>query len=71
MKALKAWVARDENGDILLYISKPLKFEGRWIPTSHRLTIMNKESFPKVKWEDKEPTKVTISIKRRTNKAKL
>ena len=65
MEALKAWVARDENGDIYLYLSKPLKFEGRWIQTSHRLTIMEKESFPQVKWEDEEPTEVSITVKKK------
>ena len=61
---IKAWVARDENGMLYLYLDKPLNFEGRWIPTSHRFTVMNEELFPEVKWEDEEATELTFTIKR-------
>lgn len=64
MKALKAWVARDKKGFLFLYLSKPFKYEGRWIPTSNRFTVMNEELFPEVKWDDEEPTEVTITVKR-------
>lgn len=64
MKTLKAWVARDEDGMLYLYLSKPINFEGRWIPTSNRFTVMNEELFPEVKWDDEEPTEVTITVKR-------
>lgn len=64
MKTLKAWVARDENGMLFLYLSKPINFEGRWIPTSHRFTVMDEESFPEVKCEDEKATEVTITIKK-------
>lgn len=61
---LKAWVARDEDGMLYLYLDKPLNFEGRWIPTSHRFTVMNEELFPEVKWEDEEPTELTFTVKK-------
>lgn len=64
MKRLKAWVARDENGMLYLYLSKPIKYEGRWIPTCHRFTIMNEELFPEVQWSDEEPTELTMTIKK-------
>ena len=64
MKELKAWVARDESGMLFLYLSKPIKYEERWIPTCHRFTIMNEELFPEVKWEDEEPTELTFTIKK-------
>ena len=64
MKRLKAWVARDENGMLFLYLSKPIKYEKRWIPTCHRFTIMNEELFPEVKSDDEEPTEVTFTIKK-------
>lgn len=64
MKRHKAWVARDENGMLYLYLTKPINFEGRWIPTSNRFTVMNEELFPEVKWDDEEPTEVTITVKR-------
>ena len=56
------WIARDENGMLFLYLSKPIKFEGRWIPTSRRFTIMDEELFPEVQWSDDEPTKVKLVI---------
>ena len=64
MKRLKAWVARDEDGMIYLYFAKPLKYDGRWIPTSHRFNVMNEELFPEVQWSDEEPTELTMTIKK-------
>ena len=62
MKELKAWVARDEDGMLYLYLVKPIKYQSKWMPTSHRFTVMDEKSFPKVKWEDEEPTEVIITI---------
>lgn len=59
---IKAWVARDEDGMLCLYLTKPINIEGRWIPTSHRFTVMNQELFPEVRWEDEKPTEVIITI---------
>ena len=65
MKALKAWVARDENGKLFLYLEKPIKFAGKWVPTSMRFhfMILDEEMFPEVKWEDEEATELTFTIK--------
>ena len=64
MKTLKAWVARDEDGMLFLYLSKPINFEGRWIPTDNKFTVMNEQLFPEVQWSDEEPTRVSITIKK-------
>ena len=67
---ITAWLARDENMDLYIFFERPKKdkrFEcqdlenadGMW-GTSKEL---NKDLFPQVKWEDKEPTKVELTIK--------
>ena len=64
MKALKAWVARDENGMLYLYLAKPRKNQSKWLPNIRFEFIeLSRESFPEVKWEDEEPTEVSITIK--------
>ena len=63
MKALKAWVARDENGMLYLYLAKPRKSKWVWMPNIRFEFIeISCESFPEVKWEDEEPTEVIITI---------
>ena len=66
-KELKAWVARDEDGMLYLYLAKPRKYQSKWMPTSHRFTVMDEESFTEVRWEDEEPTQVSLTIKRNEN----
>ena len=64
MKALKAWVARDKNGMLYLYLAKPRKNQSKWLPNIRCDYIeISRESFPEVKWEDEEPTEVSITIK--------
>ena len=64
MKALKAWVARDENGMLYLYLAKPLKFETTWMTAAigAKFIQLDDELFPEIKWTDDEPTKVKIVI---------
>ena len=66
MKRLEAWVARDEDGSLFLYIVKPRKSQSKWMPDGSsgliELIELSRESFPEVKWEDEEPTKVKIII---------
>ena len=63
MKALEAWVARDDNGDLYLYLAKPRKSQWTWMPNIRAEFIeLSRESFPEVKWEDEEPTEVSITI---------
>lgn len=67
---INGWAARDKNGGLRIWILKPYKevnFEyghswgrpcemGAWIR-------VNEKEFPNVRWEDEEPTPVTITIK--------
>ena len=64
MKELKAWVARDENGRLYLYLAPPLKSQREWLPNiCFNLVELSPESFPEVKWEDEDPTEVSITVK--------
>ena len=63
MKALKAWVARDEDGMLYLYLAKPRKNQSKWLPNIRfDFVELSRELFPEVKWEDEEPTKVKLII---------
>lgn len=65
MKALEAWVARDENGMLYLYIAKPKKYKSKWYADSGSYyTRICRELFPEVKWEDEEPTELTFTTKK-------
>ena len=55
-----AWVARDEDGEIHVYTTEPWKLGGQWVTNDNGV---DKNKFPQVKWEDKEPTKVELIIK--------
>ena len=70
MKTLQAWVARDEDGMLFLYLSKPINFEGRWIPTDNKFTVMNEELFPEVQWTDEEPTEIKLTVKKTLKSSK-
>lgn len=65
MKTIQAWIARDKCTGLWLSLNKPFKNTGQWITEgvfgqSFRLDDSN---FPNVKWEDKEPTEIEITIK--------
>ena len=57
------WLARDKNGELIIYENKPFKDElaeqwtlnGWW-------GFLPKNWFPEVKWSDDEPTKVKLVI---------
>lgn len=53
------YIARDENGDLLLYIAKPSKGSNIWrsISDHHNLYDFRKK-FQFVKWEDEKPTSI-------------
>ena len=64
MKALEAWVARDEDGMLYLYLAKPRKNQSKWLPNIlFEFIELSREYFPEVKWEDEEPTELTFTIK--------
>ncbi len=66
-ETITTWVARDKDGTLCFYEQKPIKGEDIWNYVDGGLsTIVGDEflfEFPQVKWEDKEPTKVELTIK--------
>ena len=69
MKEIEAWVARDRNGKLYIYRDRPLKDDDVWFtdyesPLGINFMRLADESFPEVKWSDKEATKVKITIER-------
>lgn len=60
-KSIRAWVARDKDNCLYLYSSKPTKSTYEWINNLQIMELPN-DSFPNVKWEDNEPTRVCIRI---------
>lgn len=61
---ITAWIARDDVGDkLVLHLHKPYtKEEGMW-KSSFIPRVINKYIFSQIKWEDKEPTEVELTIK--------
>lgn len=64
MKTIQAWIARDMDFRVWLYFSKPTKTKVLWrTGNSNDLLRLNDSDFPNVKWEDKDPTEVEVTIK--------
>ena len=65
MKEIEAWVARDEDGMLYLYLREPQKVTGQWIAPDLHLGFIKLDDtmFPEVQWSDEEPTRVSITIK--------
>ena len=64
-KTIEAWVARDKDGMLYLYLAKPRKHQSKWLPNiCFDFIELIRESFPEVKWEDEEPTEVSITVKK-------
>lgn len=61
-ETITAWIARDKEGELYLYQFEPNKADDFW--TGFGFTMpFDRHLFPQVKWEDKEPTKVELTIK--------
>ena len=61
---ITAWVARNKSGVIAMYGCKPEKtHSGAWVSRGFDFFCLKGNSFPQVKWEDKEPTEVELTIK--------
>ena len=64
-KINEMWLARDKDGDLAMYESKPFKDKrieywtlgGQW-------AFLPEDWFPEVQWSDEEPTKVKLIIDR-------
>lgn len=61
-KSTRMWVARDKDGMLFLYESKPKKNKpsDTFWSSDDLMMRLDCELFPNVKWEDKEPTRVVI-----------
>ena len=62
MKTLKAWVARDYDGSLYMYIAKPEKMRDNWYAQKGYI-ILDDSLFPEVQWSDEEPKGIELSIK--------
>ena len=63
MEEINAWLARDECGDLYLYIfEKPRKVNVDWFTNGTHFFKLREERFPEVKWSENEPTKVKLEI---------
>lgn len=58
------WIARNSDNNLWLYANKPVKNarNGYWTADGHVMRLYTQD-FPKVRWEDDEPTEVEITIK--------
>lgn len=66
---MKALIARDKDGNLCIYFNGKLrKHVDTWIIDLTKsngkvnCAYLDKDLFPNVKWEDEEPTEVTIEI---------
>lgn len=61
---MKTYIARDRDGELCLYFGqKPFKGSDFWdIESLDNMIYLNSDLFPEVKWEDAEPTEVSIEI---------
>lgn len=61
---MRAFIARDLDGRLLLYSpTPPIRTGIQWLSSSPKsVFIIDNDLFPEVKWEDKEPTEINIEI---------
>ena len=71
MKALKAWVARDENGSLYMYTAKPKKLSDYWNEQKSGYLKLDDSLFPEVQWSDEEPKEIRLSIRDNMEKSKI
>ena len=71
MKALKAWVARDDDGSLYMYPSKPQKRRDSWNAAGDGFMKLDDSLFPDVQWSDEEPKEIEISIRNNIEKSKI
>ena len=71
MKALEAWVARDENGSLYMYTAKPKKMRDFWHAQGVGYMKLDDSLFPEVQWSDGEPKQIKLSIRDNMEKSKI
>ena len=64
MEEIEAWIARDSNGMLYMFMSKPQRFLETWGVLGIGFFKLDESLFPEVKWSDKEPTKVKLVIEK-------
>ena len=62
MKALKAWMARDDDGSLYMYTAKPKKLSDYWHAAGVGYMKLDDSLFPEVQWSDEEPKGIELSI---------
>ena len=62
---ITAWIARDKVTGLYLYNEKPHKSDvfPEWTCIEGKIRINDSNLFSQIKWEDKEPTKIELTIK--------
>lgn len=63
MDEIEAWAARDKDGKLYLYMDRPIKDKFIWYSPGFSLAL-GRTPFPEIKWSDKEPTRVKITIEK-------
>ena len=71
MKALKAWMARDYDGSLYMYIDKPKKLDDTWSLHNFCFFKLDDSLFPEVQWSDEEPKEIRLSIRDNMEKSKI
>ena len=71
MKALEAWVARDDDGSLYMYTAKPKKRSYNWYAPKVGYVKLDDSLFPEVQWSDEEPKGIKLSIKDNMEKSKI
>ena len=59
---IKGWVARDKDGCLYCYTSRPWRLDCDWRGNG-AIFLKNKENFPDLKWED-EPIEVELIVRK-------
>ena len=63
MKAIEAWVARDDDGSLYMYTAKPKKKSAFWHAPKVGYVKLDDRLFHDVQWSDEEPKGIILSIK--------
>lgn len=60
---IDCYMVRAESGDLYLFLNKPKKSNLGWSAQNYQDENIPVDWFPQVKWEDKEPTPIELTIK--------
>lgn len=60
---MKLYAARDKDGALFLYNALPKKVGNIWVDDNDGYMMeLDKQWFQSIRWEDEEPTEVTLVI---------